>query len=96
MLAILNDVGDDEDFRRGTPEDYVGSYEVAPGVSLEVTVEVGEVFLQAPGQQRVGMQQVGEDAFSIPLANAQVSFERGDAEQVTALVIEQAGPKLEV
>ena len=84
-------VGDDEDFRRGTPEDYAGSYEVAPGVSLEVTVEVGEVFLQAPGQQRVGMQQVGEDAFSIPLANAQVSFERGDAEQVTALVIEQAG-----
>lgn len=63
----------------------------APGVSLEVTVEAGEVFLQAPGQQRVGMKQVGEDAFSIPLANARVSFERGDVEQVTALVLKQAG-----
>ena len=47
--------------------------------------------LQAPGQQKVGMEAVGEDAFLIRLAGAKVTFERNDSGMVTALVLNQAG-----
>jgi hypothetical protein len=79
------------EFTVADPQEYVGSYEVAPGVSLEITAADGVVFLQAPGQQRVGMEAVGEDQFLIRLAGATVTFERGSTGEVIALVLDQAG-----
>lgn len=73
------------------PEAYVGSYEVAPGVTLEVTAEGGIVFLQAPGQQRVAMEAYEDGTFAIPLADAKIVFEKDASGAITGLVLHQAG-----
>ncbi len=69
----------------------VGSYEVAPGVDLEVTATDGDLFLQAPGQQRVALVADPDGTFSIPLAGAKIVFERDDTGAVSGLVLHQAG-----
>jgi hypothetical protein len=58
---------------------------------LEITAAEGIVYLQAPGQQKVGMEAVEEDTFLIRLAGAKVTFERDDSGEVVALVLDQAG-----
>ncbi len=80
-----------EEFEVANPDEYVGSYEVAPGVALEITAADGVVSLQAPGQQKVGLEAVAEDTFLIRLAGANITFERDDSGAVTALVLDQAG-----
>ncbi len=68
---------------------YVGSYEVAPGLALEITTAHGIVFLQAPGQQKIGLEPVAADEFLIRLAGARVTFERDEADRIVALVLDQ-------
>lgn len=80
-------------FEVENPDEYAGSYEVAPGVALEITAEDGVVYLQAPGQQRVGLEAVSEDTFVIRLAGAEVTFERDDSGAVFTLVLDQGGNK---
>ena len=70
---------------------YVGSYEVAPGVALEITAAGGDLYLQAPGQQKVALVADPDGSFSIPLAGARVTFEQNDSGAVTALVLDQSG-----
>ncbi len=70
---------------------YVGSYKIAEAAALKVTAEDGVVFLHVPGQQRVGMETVEKDVFLIELANARITFERDDAGNIVALVLDQTG-----
>ena len=72
-------------------DSYVGSYEVAPGVALEVTIADGDLYLQAPGQQQVPLVADTDGTFSIPMAGAQIVFERDDTGRITGLVLKQAG-----
>lgn len=80
-----------KEFNVENPDEYVGRYEVAPGVALEITADDGVVFLQAPGQQKIGMEAVAKDSFRIRLAGARITFERNDSGAVSALVLDQAG-----
>ena len=66
-------------------DSYVGSYEVALGVMLEVTTLGGDLYLQAPGQQKVPLVADSDGAFSIPMAGAQIVFERDDTGRITGL-----------
>ncbi len=70
---------------------YVGSYEVAPGVALEVSTAGGDLYLQAPGQQKVALVAEADGTFSIPMAGAKIVFERDDSGAITGLVLNQAG-----
>ncbi len=71
---------------------YAGSYEVAPGVNLEVTVGEQGLLLQAPGQQRVPMTHgSAPDTFEITLAGATIEFGRDDVGEVASLLLRQAG-----
>ena len=71
---------------------YIGSYEVAPGVNLEVTNGDEGLLLQAPGQQRVPLTAgTDTDTFEIQLAGATVVFSRGSNGQVVGLVLHQGG-----
>ena len=72
-------------------DSYVGSYEVAPGVMLEVTTLGGDLYLQVPGQQKAPLVADSDGAFSIPMAGAQVVFERDNTGGITGLVLKQAG-----
>ena len=86
---------------RGTPsaaqdgaslQDYVGSYEVAPGVALEVTERDAGLQVQAPGQQPAPMTAGTEkDTFEIVAAGATILFSRDSTDQVVELVLYQAG-----
>ena len=49
-------------------DSYVGSYEVAPGVALEVSTAGGDLYLQAPGQQKIALVAEADGTFSIPMA----------------------------
>ena len=69
----------------------MGSYEVAPGVALEVTTADGDLYLQAPGQQKAPLVADVDGTFSIPMAGAQIVFERDNTEGITGLVLKQAG-----
>lgn len=73
------------------PEDYVGSYEVAPAVSLEISAAARHLFLQAPGQQKVLLRADLDGTFSIPLAGAKVLFVRNDSGAITGLLLNQSG-----
>ena len=71
---------------------YVGVYEIAPGVMLEVTSSGGTLYLQVPGQQKVPMTPGEEpDTFEIRLAGATILFVRDATGAVTELVLRQAG-----
>ena len=76
--------------REFDPVDFAGHYEVTPGVTLEVTTTDGDLYLQAPGQQRIALVAQADGSFAIPLAGARIVFQR-DPEVVIALVLEQAG-----
>jgi hypothetical protein len=75
----------------GKLEDYAGSYEVAPGIALEITTADGVVFIQAPGQPKVGMEAADNDKFLIQLAGAKIEFRRDSNGVVTTLLLDQNG-----
>lgn len=72
-------------------EPYVGSYEVAPGVDIEITLVSGRLHLQAPGQQKVPLQADPDGSFSIPGANVQVVFNKDTSGAITGFKLHQGG-----
>lgn len=72
---------------------YAGSYEVAPGIDLELSVVDGTLYLQAPGQQKVPLQADSENTFSIPAAGAKVVFTKNNEGIVTELALDQGGSR---
>ncbi|MBV7337503.1 aspartyl protease family protein [Chloroflexi bacterium TSY] len=75
------------------PDEYVGSYEITPGVALGISTADGILFLEAPGQQAVPLQAEQDGTFSIPMAGAKVVFERNSDGMITGLVLHQDGSK---
>ena len=70
---------------------YVGKYEVVPGMALDVTTDGENLFLQAPGQQKVAMTQESDATFVIKLANARIVFGKDESGEITYLVLYQGG-----
>lgn len=71
-------------------ERYPGTYELAPGMDLVVTLENGELMSQATGQAKAALFAEAEDRFFLKAANAQIEFVR-DGQRITALVLHQGG-----
>ena len=72
-------------------KEYAGSYQVAPGTELEVSVEDDGLYLRVPGQEKISLQAEAADTFTISGAGAKVVFERDDGNTVTGLVLYQSG-----
>lgn len=73
-------------------EAYVGSYQVAAGIALQISAVNGTLFVQAPGQQKVPMTAgVAADSFEIKIAGARIEFTRDAAGIVNELVLRQGG-----
>jgi len=70
---------------------YVGEYELAPGFSLVITREGGQIFAQATGQQKLELYPESETRFFLKVVDAQVEFQRGAGGKVSALVLHQGG-----
>ena len=74
-----------------TLEDYVGSYELAPGATIDITLEGGQLFGQPTGQERLPIFPEALDRFFVRAVDAQVAFTRGDGGEVAGLVLTQGG-----
>ncbi|MGE5430791.1 MAG: serine hydrolase, partial [Syntrophomonadaceae bacterium] len=74
-------------------KEYIGSYQIAPGFNIIITVEGGRIFGQATGQSPFEMFPASEDKFYLKVVSAQVSFQRKDG-IVTSMTLFQNGREL--
>lgn len=73
---------------------YVGEYEINPGFNITVTLESGNLFIQATNQPRVNIYPESETKFFLKVVPAKVEFKRNTANQVDALVLYQNGAEM--
>jgi D-alanyl-D-alanine-carboxypeptidase/D-alanyl-D-alanine-endopeptidase len=73
----------------GALQELVGTYEFAPGVSIEVTREGTRLFGQVTGQPRFEMFAEKESEFFVKLVDAQVTFVKDENSAIVALVLHQ-------
>ena len=66
---------------------FVGTYELAPNFRLTITRESDALFAQATGQQKVRLTPDSPTEFSIPIANARITF----AADGSQLLLRQGG-----
>ncbi len=71
-------------------ETYVGAYELAPGMTIVVTLEDGALFAQPRGQQKAGLFAESETEFVLKIVDAQVTFTK-DGGAVTGMILHQNG-----
>ncbi|MCX6955953.1 MAG: serine hydrolase [Verrucomicrobia bacterium] len=71
--------------------DYPGRYPLTPAFAINVTEAKGQLFVQATGQPRLALREVGTDRFAVSGVAAEVSFERDGEGKVAALVLHQNG-----
>ena len=70
---------------------YVGSYEIAQGMALEVSAVGSTLYMQAPGQPKVEMEDAEDGSYAIPMAGATITFEKDDSGAVIAMVMSRGG-----
>jgi tetratricopeptide (TPR) repeat protein len=72
-------------------ERYAGEYELGPGSVLTVTVEDGNLFIQATGQGKNQFDPLSENKFELLAARVVVEFIMGDTGNATSLILHQGG-----
>ena len=70
---------------------YVGSYSLAPGFAVAVTVDADQLYVQATGQPRLPVFPSAPNEFFYRVVDAQLSFERAADGTVVAVVLHQNG-----
>ena len=71
--------------------EYVGTYEIAPSFSINVTLEKDGLSIQATGQPKVNIYPETESKFYLKVVDARIEFERNAAHEVERLVLYQNG-----
>lgn len=74
--------------------DYPGSYRMQDGSLVCVSTQVSQLLLQLIGQPQVELYAEANDAFFTTVVQAQVTFQRDEAGQVTSLTLHQNGHEL--
>jgi CubicO group peptidase (beta-lactamase class C family) len=74
-------------------DEYVGQYELGPGLVLDVTRSADQLWLQATGQSRVQLFPESQTDFFLKVADAQVRFVKDPSGRVTHLVLHQGGDR---
>ncbi len=72
-------------------EEYVGVYEARPDVQFTITLEDGQIFGQITGQGPLAIFPASKDEFFARVVDAQISFVRAAAGEVSQLVLHQNG-----
>ncbi len=71
--------------------DYPGTYQLAPGVSMDVTLESGQLITQVTGQGKVPLFAESDTKFFPKVVDAEIEFFRDDKGAVSYLVLHQDG-----
>ena len=72
-------------------ESYVGTYELKPSFNIVVTLEDGQLMMQATGQLKVPLFAESETKFFLKVVDAQVEFFKNEQGEVTHLMLHQNG-----
>ncbi len=70
---------------------YVGEYALTPAITLTITLEDGRLHAQPTNQGKLPIFAEAPDRFFLRGANAQITFTRSEAGEVTGLVLHQGG-----
>ncbi len=72
-------------------EAYVGVYEISPDLSLVITLENGDLFVQPTGQRKHQMFAESETKFFLRPAPVRMTFTKDEAGLATGLTLRQGG-----
>jgi len=73
---------------------YIGTYQLAPTFSIEITVEGNQIFAQATNQPKIELFTTSEDNFFLKVVTANVTFEIDPITKLPlSLTLEQGGTK---
>ena len=72
-------------------ETYVGEYQLAPSFFIAVTLEAGQLMVQATGQQKFPVFPKSETEFYLKVVDAQITFNHNDTGDVEGLTLHQGG-----
>jgi len=70
---------------------FVGYYQLAPNFIIAISKESDHIYLQATGQPRVEIFPEAENEYFLKVVDAQITFQRDDKGEVTALILHQNG-----
>jgi CubicO group peptidase (beta-lactamase class C family) len=76
-------------------ERYVGYYQLTPEFGLEVSLEDGQLMVQATGQERFPVYPSAPFEFFYKVVDAQLSFVAGDSGDIERVVLHQNGNDIE-
>jgi hypothetical protein len=76
-------------------ERYVGYYKLTPEFGLEVSLEDGQLMVQATGQERFPVYPSAPFEFFYKVVDAQLSFVAGDSGDIERVVLHQNGNDIE-
>jgi CubicO group peptidase (beta-lactamase class C family) len=69
--------------------EYIGGYEIAPGVLLTITLEDGRLLSQGPGRPKVELFPLSETVFFLKIADVRMIFEKNGKGEVFQAIIRQ-------
>ncbi len=72
-------------------KNYVGQYELAPGIIFDVSVENNQLQVQLTGQPRFPVFAESETKFFYKVVDAQLTFQKDNSGKFTSLVLHQGG-----
>jgi hypothetical protein len=75
-------------------DNYVGKYQLAPGMTITITREDDQLYVQLTGQPRLEVFAESEREFFFKVVDAQITFEANGQGHATALVLHQGGRNL--
>jgi len=72
-------------------DEYVGEYELAPGLIMNITRDADKLWVQATGEPKVQIFPESQTKFFLKVVDAQVTFVKDTGGKVTHLILHQAG-----
>lgn len=96
MEFICKRVGDIEEQIEATVdpkiyEEYVGEYELIPGLIITITTEDNHIYAQLTGQDAFEIFPMSESDYFYKIVDAKITFERDENGKVVNLVLHQNG-----
>jgi len=74
-------------------DNYVGEYQVGPGMAFAITREGDKLFVSAPGFGKNEAFPESETVFFMQIADARLTFSKNDKGEISELLIEAASQK---
>lgn len=75
-------------------EEYIGEYEMAPGVIVTITTSENKIFAQLTGQESFEIFPMSEMEYFYKVVDATITFDKDDKGMVNSLILKQMGQEM--